>query len=116
MAAGRRRLAFDGFVAALDALAVHRGDLDLLDVAASVAAAGGPVLHATSPEPTRLHDDVSGYTGMYAARSSGCGSAEGEEKITLQVGSATTASTNWRVPCCGLTLTFVLLAVHGRPV
>ena len=39
-----------------------------MDVFAQVAACTGPRLNATTPDPVRLHDDTSTYTGVYAER------------------------------------------------
>ena len=58
------RLTFPAFASALSMLAARRGQ-PLEGVVAQLAAAEGPQLHSASPppEPVRLHDDRSTYTG-----------------------------------------------------
>lgn len=65
--ANRRRLIYDDFTAALDALA-DRAGVPPSSLRARVAATGGPRMSgdATSPDYVRFFDDKSTYTGVHA--------------------------------------------------
>ncbi|GAB4819733.1 hypothetical protein N2152v2_006779 [Parachlorella kessleri] len=60
-----RRLDFDGCVAALALIAQQTGQ-SLTEVVGMVLDTGGPAVNVPQAEATRLHDDKSTWTGVYA--------------------------------------------------
>lgn len=62
---GQRRIVYQEFVEALSMMADKKG-VSLKELSDAVLAHGGPTIKATRTSYTRLHDDRSTYTGVYA--------------------------------------------------
>ena len=62
---GQRRIQYDEFVQALSMMA-EKKNIPLQVLTEEILAAGGPAVKATKTVYTRLHDDRSTYTGVYA--------------------------------------------------
>jgi p25-alpha. len=61
----QRKITFPQFESALYLIADQKG-VHPEDIARTIFLSGGPKYEGTKPEPVRLHDDKSLYTGVYA--------------------------------------------------
>jgi len=82
---GQRRISQPQFETLLQMIADKKG-VDVEDVRTQVAAVGGPILHGTSADAVRFHDDKSTFTGTHVNG--------GPESVAK--GGGTAADSSWK--------------------